>query len=209
MVKDIPNQSRHTSDENAAGSGSNYMDSDESSPLLGETTTLSTRDWLKACISEWRLSACYVTFCVIVALWCLVLACFMVATHERQHEYKPNPPWFIASDSVIMVFIIVEVFCDMIVLPPEEFWGSLWHLFDLFVCIFCVLTFGIDYATDYGSATIAAHHDDIEFMSFPLFLVRYMAQGFRMVLMLRTAQRAKSAADLVDDTPVIMPPPTR
>lgn len=191
------------------GAGCTGSNADEHTRLLGDDTTrLTLRDELKALVCQLRLSASYVVFCMLMAVWCLVLVCYTVATHYQQHQKNPNPRWFVVSDAIIMAFIIFEVACDMIVAPCEEFWSSPWHLFDLFVCLFCLFVFGMDYYTDYGSATIAAHHHEVEIMSFPLFILRYMAQGFRIVSIMHNAKRAKLEADLVEETPIIMHRPS-
>lgn len=161
-------------------------------------TRLTTSDWLGHNIQLMRLHGCYVAFCGSVALWCILLAIYSGAMYYR-HGYVLNPLWFLVSDTALMIFIVAETVGDIVVLGWREYWKHMWHIFDFVVCVFCTLTVVLDLTT-YFAPTL---FDD--YVSMTLLISRYCGRGLRVLWLLKMTQKAKAQADMIDETPIVIP----
>jgi len=171
---------------------------DEDDAILSPTSKLTWQERWRDNIQRYRLSPNYVGFCVFMVLWCLTIESYCIWMHVKGHELESWVSVFVfVSDIAVVLFIVVETSSDMIVCGIKEYWRNWWNVADFIICAFCVISLGLEILRQ------SYHLDDV--LSISLLILRYVAQGTRVVWLLRNAQRAQAQLDVVDDTEIIMP----
>eukprot|EP00929_Paragymnodinium_shiwhaense_P068588 TRINITY_DN34522_c0_g1_i1.p1 TRINITY_DN34522_c0_g1~~TRINITY_DN34522_c0_g1_i1.p1 ORF type:complete len:184 (-),score=44.62 TRINITY_DN34522_c0_g1_i1:34-585(-) len=170
--------------------------SDETTALLAPSPRdLTVHEWLRDELQRFRLTSCYVCYCIAMSLCCLVLLGLTVV--DFRDGKQDGSPRMRMCDQILTIAIVSETLMNMVVLGCRRFWMSAWFIFDglvCAVCLWCVLQ-------DVWSKPT----EEAESISRGGMVLRYVAQASRVVWLLRNAQAAKTQQQAVEETEVVLP----
>jgi len=174
---------------------------DERSPLVPHSASFTFVERLRDSIRRHRLNSVYVGFCVMITLMCLGLVAYSLFFLRDKGELAryPNALWFLLAEALITLIIFVETGADMVVYGCKEYWQNPWHVLDFIICVVCLASLVVDVIFWANVIQIS------EYFGVFLLILRYVAQGTRVMRLLRNAQKAKAERDAVDATFVVMP----